>query len=307
MTILSLCDADEAEGSGGTYTPPPAVILQPLPSPAAAPAPAAAPPAVTPPPPVAPTPAPEPVLANAPKPTKYRHDWLQVLPHELKHHTQQAAVGRSGCAVSASVKLFKARRLLLCGEMSHRSIDRSLHMHRGKSDSSTYSVLFESIAARTALIRSHAAPFPIPCSCYSQQHCTQWLQMRDWVEISIFAKKLTAERLTVNIEPRHLQVVIRDEQVSLQGPPHPDAHLNPPAQQIQWAHSCSPSLPRSSRLSEMTSCAHDGAKLRNVQQLQSNTGACAQKFAISLTFPFVVTVMTWLIGSRESVALRHGK
>lgn len=39
--------------------------------------------------------------------------------------------------------------------------------------------------------------------------------MREWVEISVFAKKLTGERLTVNIEPKHLQVVIRDEQVRL--------------------------------------------------------------------------------------------
>lgn len=119
---VAKCDKElkeEAEASGGAYTPPPAVVLQPLPSPAAAPKPAAAPPAaavppaVAPPAPVAPTAPPEPVPANAPRPTKYRHDWLQ---------------------------------------------------------------------------------------------------MREWVEISVFAKKLTGERLTVNIEPKHLQVVIRDEQ-----------------------------------------------------------------------------------------------
>mmetsp|Transcript_7628 Transcript_7628/g.22548 ORF Transcript_7628/g.22548 Transcript_7628/m.22548 type:complete len:380 (+) Transcript_7628:370-1509(+) len=67
--------------------------------------------------------------------------------------------------------------------------------------------------APAALVAAAAAPEGPPVEQPKPtKYRHDWLQMREWVEISIFAKKLNSERLTVMFQPKHLRVVIRDPQ-----------------------------------------------------------------------------------------------
>lgn len=70
----------------------------------------------------------------------------------------------------------------------------------------------DSSTAPAASVQEEASqPAPEPAKPSKYRH--QWLQTQKVLEVSIFAKKLTAERLSVEIAEKNLRVSIRDTEV----------------------------------------------------------------------------------------------